>query len=79
MTATEPGDSSKLHRALNVAAIGSVANMAIVPVGADGMICVYVSSSMHLAVDVMGTFTRGVAVQFRPVTPVRVHDSRPPA
>ena len=29
MTATEPGDSSKLHRALNVAAIGSVANMAI--------------------------------------------------
>ena len=62
------------------AVVGSpVANMAIVPVGADGMICVYVSSSMHLAVDVMGTFTRGVAVQFRPVTPVRVHDSRPPA
>ena len=29
MTATEPGDSRKLHRALNVAAIGSVANMAI--------------------------------------------------
>ena len=61
------------------AVVGSpVANMAIVPVGADGTYCVYMSSAMHLAVDVMGTFAPGVGLQFEPVTPVRVHDSRQP-
>jgi hypothetical protein len=61
------------------AVVGSpVANMAIVPVAADGTFCAYLSSSMHLAVDVMGTFVSGTAVQFVPVTPVRVHDSRQP-
>ncbi len=61
------------------AVVGSpVANMAIVAVDADGTFCAYVSSSMHLAVDVMGTFASGTAVQFIPVTPVRVHDSRLP-
>ena len=57
----------------------AVANVAIVPVGADGTFCVYVSSAMHLAVDVMGTFTADGQLQFLPITPVRVHDSRPPA
>ena len=61
------------------AVVGSpVANMAIVPVDADGTFCAYLSSAMHLAVDVMGTFVSGTAVQFTPVTPVRVHDSRLP-
>jgi hypothetical protein len=36
------------------------------------------SSAMHLAVDVMGTFAPGVGLQFLPITPVRVHDSRLP-
>ena len=61
------------------ALVGSVvANMAIVPVGADGTFCIYVSSSMHLAVDLMGTFADTGGMQFVPVTPVRVHDSRVP-
>jgi len=61
------------------ALVGSVvANMAMVPVGADGTFCVYVSSSMHLAVDVMGTFSATGNLLYVPVTPLRVHDSRQP-
>ena len=61
------------------AVVGSpVANMAIVPVSAEGTFCVYVSSAMHLAVDLMGTFAANGALQFLPVTPERVHDSRLP-
>lgn len=63
---------------LNAVVGAAVANMAIVPVGADGTFCVYMSSPMHLAVDVMGTFSVGGGLQFVPVTPVRVHDSRLP-
>jgi len=59
------------------AIVGSVvANMAMVPVGADGTFCVYVSSSMHIAVDMMGTFSSNGQLEYIPVTPVRVHDSR---
>jgi len=61
------------------AMVGSVvANMAMVPVGADGTFCVYVSSSMHIAVDVMGTFSANGQLGYVPVTPLRVHDSRLP-
>ena len=55
---------------LNALVGAVVANMAIVPVAADGTFCVYVSSSMHLAIDLMGTFTTGEGLQFMPVTPV---------
>jgi hypothetical protein len=34
----------------------TVAGAAIVPIGADGTICVYTSSDTHLIVDVMGSF-----------------------
>ena len=63
---------------LNALAGSVVANMAMVPVGADGTFCVYVSSSMHLAVDVMGTFSATGNQLYVPVTPLRVHDSRQP-
>lgn len=62
----------------NVNAIvgANVANLAVVPVGSDGVFCVYTSSAMHLAVDVMGTFRPGGSLRYAPTTPVRVHDSR---
>jgi hypothetical protein len=71
-----PGPQSQSN--LNAVVGTPVANMAIVPVDPDGTYCVYMSSAMHLAVDVMGTFAPGVGLQFLPITPVRVHDSRLP-
>ena len=61
---------------LNAVVGSSVANMAVVPVDADGTFCIYTSSAMHLAVDLMGTFRTGAPLRFLPITPVRVHDSR---
>jgi hypothetical protein len=58
---------------------GTMANIAVVPVDADGMFCVALSSSMHLVVDLVGTFSPSGDLRFVPVSPLRLHDSRPPA
>lgn len=58
---------------------GSISNLAVVPVDADGMICVQMTSSMHLVIDLVGTFSPGGDLRFVPVSPVRLLDSRPPA
>jgi len=71
-TGTPPGQSN-----LNAVPGAAVANLAIVPVGADGTFCAYVSAPMHLLVDVVGTYSASGTLRFTPVTPVRVHDSRP--
>ncbi|MCB1001319.1 MAG: hypothetical protein KDB40_18650 [Acidimicrobiales bacterium] len=54
-----------------------VAAAAIVPVGADGSICLRNSESTHLVVDVTGAFPVGGG--FVPVGPVRLADTREPA
>lgn len=54
-----------------------VAAAAIVPVGADGSICVRNSESTHVVVDVTGGFALGGG--FVPVGPVRLADTREPA
>lgn len=64
---------------LNAVVGSAVANLAVVPVAPDGTYCVYVSAGMHLAIDLMGTFSPGGAQRYLPISPVRVHDSRPPA
>ena len=51
-----------------------VAAAAIVPVGADGRICVFDSESAHVVVDVGGSFPTGAG--FVPVTPSRLLDPR---
>lgn len=51
-----------------------VAAAAIVPVGADGRICVFDSQSAHVVVDVGGSFPTGAG--FVPVTPSRLLDTR---
>ena len=66
------------HSNLNPVVGAAVANMAIVPVAADGTYCVFVSSSMNLIVDLLGSFSDDGQLQFAPVSPVRVHDSRQP-
>ncbi len=58
---------------------GTTANIAVVPVDTDGMFCVTLSSTMHLVVDLVGTFSPTGDLRFVPVSPVRLHDSRPPA
>ncbi|MDO8363725.1 MAG: peptidoglycan-binding protein [Actinomycetota bacterium] len=76
-SALTPGPQAQSN--LNAVIGSAVANVAVVPVDADGTFCAYMSSSMHLAVDLIGTFSAAGALRFTPITPVRVHDSRPPA
>lgn len=63
---------------LNAVVGAAVANLAIVPVAADGTYCVFVSATMHIAIDIVGTFSNAGTQRYLPITPVRVHDSRPP-
>lgn len=67
---------------LNVeAAGGTVSNLAVVPVGADGKIIVFTQRGAHVIVDVAGWFsddgTRGgYRGMFVPMSPTRVLDTR---
>jgi peptidoglycan hydrolase-like protein with peptidoglycan-binding domain len=58
---------------------GSIANLAVVPVDANGQFCVQTTSSMHVVVDLIGTFSPTGDLRFVPVSPLRLLDSRPPA
>jgi len=71
-TGAAPGQSN-----LNAVPGAAVANLAVVPVDADGTFCAYVSAPMHLLVDLIGSYSAAGTLRFLPVTPVRVHDSRP--
>jgi hypothetical protein len=57
---------------LNVVPGGVVANAAIIAPDADGLICVYALSTMHLIVDVMGR----IGTSFDGMTPSRALDTR---
>jgi hypothetical protein len=65
----------------NVHAVPGAAtsNLSVAKVDPDGTFCVQVSSPMHVVVDLVGTFSKDGPLRFVPVSPVRVHDSRPPA
>ena len=54
----------------------AVAGMAIVPLAADGTLCVYSSVATELIVDLFGTYAPGTGDRFEPVPPVRLKDSR---
>lgn len=59
----------------------TVANMAILPVGAGGQISIYTYGGAHVLVDIAGWFTGDSADEatdglFVPVTPKRIADSR---
>ena len=72
----EPGTSN-----LNFAARQTVANMVIVPVGADGAVDIFNhAGATHVVVDVLGVFDDGslpiIDGQLEPVMPARVLDTR---
>jgi hypothetical protein len=64
-----PTVANLTHRAAE-----TVASSAVVPIGADGKVCVYQSSAGHLVVDLNGVFGPGSG--FLPLTPQRSVDTR---
>jgi hypothetical protein len=60
---------------VNYAARETVANLAVVPIGADGRLCVYASSSTDVIVDLLGTAGPG-GLRFQAAAPVRLLDTR---
>jgi hypothetical protein len=65
---------------VHTAATGLITNtMVFAPVGADGTWCLRVGGTMHVVVDQLGWFGAAGTLGYVPTTPVRVHDSRPPA
>lgn len=60
---------------LNFIAGRTVANNVVVPLSADGEICVYANTPTHVVVDISGWFA--VEAGFGPVGPIRLVDTRP--
>ena len=56
----------------------STSNLATVEVEADGTFCLYVSSAMHVVVDLFGFFSGASPLHLVPMSPVRVEDTRVP-
>jgi hypothetical protein len=73
-SALVPGPQSQSNA--NVTVGRSVANLAVVPVDADGSFCIYTSSATRVLVDVQGTFSPSGDLRFIPVSSVRRFDSR---
>ncbi|MCU1397455.1 MAG: hypothetical protein JWN62_564 [Acidimicrobiales bacterium] len=73
-SALTAGPQTKSNSNMSPSAIA--ANVAVVPLDADGSFCVYLSAASHLVVDLQGTFSSAAPLRFVPITPVRRHDSR---
>ena len=67
-SAVVAGEQSKSNG--NVAPGRTVANLAVVPVDADGSFCIYQSAAVDLIVDIQGSLSAG-GTQFQPITPRR--------
>ncbi len=84
VTAFPSGQALPRASTLNLERAGhTVANLAIVPLGADGAISLATQASAHLVVDVAGYMTGfdaavSAAGLFVPVTPARLFDTREP-
>ena len=61
---------------LNVASSANIANHVEVGLSATGTVCVYVSSAMHIIVDLSGWYGAGATTEFHALTPVRALDTR---
>ncbi|MCG8919158.1 hypothetical protein L6E12_25595 [Actinokineospora sp. PR83] len=66
-----PGTSN-----LNYLPNQTVSNTVVAPVGADGTVRVFTTAHTHLIVDRTASFTPQATPGYRPVVPVRTHDSR---
>ncbi|HEY0519991.1 MAG TPA: SGNH/GDSL hydrolase family protein [Ilumatobacteraceae bacterium] len=54
----------------------TVAGAVFVPVASDGTFCVFTSTPADVIVDITGTFSDAGTLQFAPVTPTRMVDTR---
>ncbi len=80
LTVWPSGEPRPLVSTLNSFQGEVVANAAIVPAGADGSINVFATDPTDLIVDINGYFVSpltGGGLQFYPVTPCRIADTRP--
>jgi hypothetical protein len=74
LTAYPCGETRPLASNVNFTSDDTVAGAAIVPVAADGTVCVFTSAATHLIVDVMGSFS-GASSYVR-AGPTRLTDTR---
>ena len=74
LTAFPCGEPVPLAANLNFVADDTVSAAAVVPVGADGKVCIYNSAATHIVVDVMGSFPAGGA--YTRAGPTRLADTR---
>ena len=61
---------------LNVATANNIANHVEVALSDNGTVCLFVSSSMHILVDLSGWYGTGATTEFHALTPVRALDTR---
>jgi hypothetical protein len=73
-SALSPGLQQKSNA--NFAGGRDIANLAVVPLDADGNFCIYTERPVHLIVDVQGAFTSGGSQQLTLVGPERRLDTR---
>lgn len=69
------GSSVPVVSSLNPRAGETRPNLVVVPIAADGTICFYTTSSLHLIVDVTG-WVQSTGDRFSAVTPTRLADTR---
>ena len=60
---------------VNAGAGETVGNLAVVPVGPDGRLCVYASAATDVVVDLLGT-AGAAGLRFQAAAPVRLLDTR---
>ena len=68
--------SSQAQSSVNIKVGHIAANLAVVPVDADGTFCIFTSSATRVIVDVQGTFSPSGDSRFIPASSVRRFDSR---
>ncbi len=73
-SALSPGPQSRSNGNHDVST--AIANLSVVPVDADGSFCIYNQQAVNLVVDMQGSFSTGGALQFFPIGPNRVLDTR---
>lgn len=72
-----PCDQDRAETSVSQPAVGLVrATSTIVPVSADGTICIFTSVETHVIIDRQGVFLRDEGASFVPLLPVRAVDTR---
>ncbi len=76
LTAGPCDDTRPVVSNLNARRGETRANQAVVPLAADGTLCVFSYGGGHVVVDAVGLFASGAGSQFQPLTPSRLLDTR---